>query len=306
MLNNLMGGVACYSMKYLRDDEEFYNTASIFVKVQNASIGKNALVNSPKSKSKPFRVILGSSGGAVFCFLLIVGACFILFIKFIKVKEIEEKVIRLLVYEFMPNGSLDKWIFCRKKDDTLGWLPRKGIILDVAKGLAYLHEECRQKIVHLDIKPQNILLNENFEGKSSDFGLSKLIDKDQNQVVTTMTGTLGYMAPEWLSSVITEKVDVYSFGVMVLEILCRRKNLDRSSPEEDAHLLGLIKRNAENGDFRKRPSISHVIKALEGTMEFECNLDYDFTSPPVTRIIEGNGDDAVATPMLPSFLSGPR
>lgn len=82
---------------------------------------------------------------------------------------------------------------------------RKDIILDVAKGLAYLHEECRQKIVHLDIKPQNILLDENLSAKISDFGLSKLINKDQSQVVTTLRGTLGYMAPEWLSSMITEK-----------------------------------------------------------------------------------------------------
>ncbi|KAF5949212.1 hypothetical protein HYC85_015169 [Camellia sinensis] len=137
-----------------------------------------------------------------------------------------EKSYRLLVYEYMSNGSLDTWIFQRHQDLTLGWQSRKKIIMDIAKGLTYLHEECRQKIFHLDIKPQNILLDECFNAKISGFGLSKLIDKDQSQVVTMMRGTLGYLAPEWLSSIITEKVDVYSFGVVVLEMLCGRKNLD--------------------------------------------------------------------------------
>ncbi|XP_028059574.1 G-type lectin S-receptor-like serine/threonine-protein kinase SD2-5 [Camellia sinensis] len=150
-----------------------------------------------------------------------------------------EKSYRLLVYEYMFNGSLDKWIFQRHQELTLGWQSRRKIIMDIAKGLAYLHEDCRQKIFHLDIKPQNILLDEYCNAKISDFGLSKLIDKDQSQVVTTLRGTPGYLAPEWLNSIITEKVDVYSFGVVVLEMLCGRKNLDRSQPEEDMHFMNV-------------------------------------------------------------------
>ena len=119
-----------------------------------------------------------------------------------------EKSYRLLVYEYMSNGSLDRWVFDKNPEALLDWQHRKKIILDIARGLTYLHEDCRQKIVHLDIKPQNILLDETFNAKVSDFGLSKLVDRDQSQVVTTMRGTPGYMAPEWLSSVITEKVDV--------------------------------------------------------------------------------------------------
>ncbi|KAL7185271.1 hypothetical protein ACSBR2_027241 [Camellia fascicularis] len=156
-----------------------------------------------------------------------------------------EKSYRLLVYEYISNGSLDTWIFQRHQEQTLGWQSRKKIIMDIAKRLTYLHEKCRQKIFHLDIKPQNILLDEDFNAKISDFGLSKLIDKDQSQVITMMRGTPGYLSPEWLSSIITEKVDVYSFGVVVLEMLCGRKNLDRSHPEEDMHLLDLFKRKAE-------------------------------------------------------------
>ncbi|KAL7185255.1 hypothetical protein ACSBR2_027225 [Camellia fascicularis] len=173
-----------------------------------------------------------------------------------------EKSYRLLVYEYMSNGSLDTWIFQRHQEQTLAWQSRKKIIMDIAKGLTYLHEECRQKIFHLDIKPQNILLDEDFNAKISDFGLSKLIDKDQSQVVTMMRGTPGYLAPEWLSSIITEKVDVYSFGVVVLEMLCGRKNLDRSQPEEDMHLLDLFKRKAEEERLLDISKITHEVLLL--------------------------------------------
>ncbi|KAL6329014.1 hypothetical protein AAG906_007304 [Vitis piasezkii] len=248
-----------------------------------------------------------------------------------------EKSHRLLVYEYMCNGSLDKWIFHKNQHLSLGWESRRKIILDIAKGLAYLHEECRQKIFHLDIKPQNILLDEHLNAKVSDFGLSKLIDKDQSQVVTTMRGTPGYLAPEWLSSVITEKVDVYSFGVVLLEILCGRRNVDRSQPEEDLHLLGIFRRKANEGqvldmvdknsedmqrhgaevmelmkvaawclqnDYAKRPSMSVVVKALEGLVDVEDDLDYNFSHSPLPRGIAHKV--AAATLIMPSALSGPR
>ncbi|CAL5343088.1 unnamed protein product [Camellia sinensis] len=254
-----------------------------------------------------------------------------------------EKSYRLLVYEYMPNGSLDTWIFHRHQEFTLGWQSRKKIIMDIAKGLTYLHEDCRQKILHLDIKPQNILLDEYFNAKIADFGLSKLIDKDQSQVVTMMRGTPGYLAPEWLSSIITEKVDVYSFGVVILEMLCGRKNLDRSQPEEDMHLLGLFKRKAEEerlldivdkynddmqthgaevvemmrvavwclqSDFSRRPSMSVVVKVLEGSVDVQSNWDYSFTTPVAPRaiIVAGHQEDHIgaATPLFASVLSGPR
>ncbi|XP_034701355.1 G-type lectin S-receptor-like serine/threonine-protein kinase SD2-5 [Vitis riparia] len=249
-----------------------------------------------------------------------------------------EKSHRLLVYEHMCHGSLDKWIFHKNQHLSLGWESRRKIILDIAKGLAYLHEECRQKIFHLDIKPQNILLDEHLNAKVSDFGLSKLIDKDQSQVVTTMRGTPGYLAPEWLSSVITEKVDVYSFGVVLLEILCGRRNVDRSQPEEDLHLLGIFRRKANEGqvldmvdknsedmqrhgaevmelmkvaawclqnDYARRPSMSVVVKALEGLVDIEDDLDYNFSYPPLPRGI-AHEVAAAATPIMPSALSGPR
>ncbi|KAL9993892.1 putative protein kinase RLK-Pelle-SD-2b family [Helianthus debilis subsp. tardiflorus] len=243
---------------------------------------------------------------------------------------------QFLVYDFMSNGSLDRWIYHGNREQVLEWECRKKIILDIAKGLAYLHEDCRQKIAHLDIKPQNILLDNDFNAKVSDFGLSKLMDRNQSQVMTTMRGTPGYLAPEWLSSVITEKVDVYSFGIVLLEILCGRKNFDRSQPEESWHLLRVFQKCCEqdtlldivdtnsedmqiNGtevvemmkiaswclqtDYTRRPSMSSVVKVLEGGTKVESNLDYSFTDP---RPQVNDSQEKGSTPLLPSVLSGPR
>ncbi|KAL3754763.1 hypothetical protein ACJRO7_001944 [Eucalyptus globulus] len=246
-----------------------------------------------------------------------------------------EKSHRLLVYEYMCNGSLDKWIFHNDQEFDVCWQVRRNIILDIAKGLAYLHEEWHQKIIHLDIKPQNILLDEHFNAKLADFGLSKLIDKDQSHVMTTMRGTPGYLAPEWLSSVITEKVDVYSFGIVMLEVLCGRKNVDRSLPSDEVHMLTLFKCKAEqeqllemvdksSGDMQlhgqeavkmmkiaawclqddssMRPPMSQVVRYLEGSADIEDGLSYSFSVP------SGHSDHSVddATRLLPSQLSGPR
>ncbi|EEE60705.1 hypothetical protein OsJ_14196 [Oryza sativa Japonica Group] len=160
-----------------------------------------------------------------------------------------EKSNRILVYEYMPRGSLDKWIYYRHNNTPLDWNTRCRIILDIAKGLCYLHEECRRKIAHLDIKPQNILLDENFNAKLADFGLSKLMDRDQSKVMTVMRGTPGYLAPEWLTSQITEKVDVYSFGVVLMEIISGRKNIDFSQPEESVQLIKLLCEKAQNNQL---------------------------------------------------------
>ncbi|RWR89198.1 LOW QUALITY PROTEIN: G-type lectin S-receptor-like serine/threonine-protein kinase SD2-5 [Cinnamomum micranthum f. kanehirae] len=246
-----------------------------------------------------------------------------------------EKSFRLLVYEYMCNGSLDKWVFHKNERHVLDWKTRWNIISDIAKDSLI---SMKNRIAHLDIKPQNIHLDENFNAKISDFGLSKLIDRDQSQVMTKMRGTRGYLAPEWLSSKITEKVDVYSFGTVVLEIVCGRKNLDYSNPEESVHLLNLVKRNGEDdrlhclvdkhsedmqlhleeavkmielgvwclqSDFTRRPSMSTVVKILEGIVDMEPILDYSFlTSYPA--IPETEADSGISAPPVASILSGPR
>ncbi|URE10478.1 G-type lectin S-receptor-like serine threonine-protein kinase SD2-5-like [Musa troglodytarum] len=252
-----------------------------------------------------------------------------------------EKSHRLLVYEYMCNGSLDRWIFSKGQHGTLNWHTKHKIIVDIAKGLSYLHEECRQRIAHLDIKPQNILLDDRFNAKVSDFGLSKLIDRDQEQVMTRMRGTPGYLAPEWLTSIITEKVDIYSFGVVITEIVCGRKNLDYSQPEESIHLISLLQEMIESDrlediidahsntklhakeaiemiklavwclqrDSKKRPSMSTVVKVLEGARNVETDLDYNFfANTPIMPTNRDHYDYHLAASPAPSasLLSGPR
>ncbi|XP_039123206.1 G-type lectin S-receptor-like serine/threonine-protein kinase LECRK3 [Dioscorea cayenensis subsp. rotundata] len=131
---------------------------------------------------------------------------------------------RMLVYEFMSNGSLTSFLFGEEK---LEWNKRVNIIYDVAKGLLYLHEECVSPIIHCDIKSQNILLDDHFVARISDFGLAKLLLVDQTRTNTGIRGTKGYVAPEWFkNTLVTTKVDVYSYGVLMLEIICCRKNLE--------------------------------------------------------------------------------
>lgn len=141
---------------------------------------------------------------------------------------------RLLVYQFMLNGSLDKFLFKRKASTPfLDLQNRKAVALGAARGLAYLHEECTSRIIHCDVKPENILLDERLAARVADFGLAKLMNRDQSYMVTTMRGTRGYMAPEWLKNTpITEKGDVYSFGVVLLELMSGRRNFKQDAAEE--------------------------------------------------------------------------
>ncbi|KAM0005221.1 putative protein kinase RLK-Pelle-RLCK-Os family [Helianthus debilis subsp. tardiflorus] len=133
-----------------------------------------------------------------------------------------------LVYEFMVNGSLDKHLFKANHGEMIGFDKLHEIALGTARGIRYLHEECAQKIVHYDIKPGNILLDSNFCAKVADFGLAKLCNREKTHI--TMTGgrgTPGYAAPElWMPLTVTHKCDVYSFGMLLFEIIGRRRNMD--------------------------------------------------------------------------------
>ncbi|PRQ55487.1 putative glycerophosphodiester phosphodiesterase, protein kinase RLK-Pelle-LRK10L-2 family [Rosa chinensis] len=137
--------------------------------------------------------------------------------------------IRALVYEFLPNGSLQNFLSSADdKSSFLGWDKLQEIALGIAKGIEYLHQGCDQRILHFDIKPHNILLDQNFTPKVSDFGLAKLCSKDQSAIsMTTARGTIGYIAPEVFSrnfGNVSYKSDVYSFGILLLEMVGGRKN----------------------------------------------------------------------------------
>lgn len=142
---------------------------------------------------------------------------------------------RFLVYDFMPNGSLNDHIFItkEKQQQHLSWPQRKNIILDIAKGLAYLHYGIKPAIYHRDIKATNILLDLDMKARVSDFGLAKQNAEGQSHLTTRVAGTHGYLAPEYaLYGHFTEKVDVYSFGVLILEIMSSRRVLDASEPSK--------------------------------------------------------------------------
>lgn len=142
---------------------------------------------------------------------------------------------RLLVYEYMKTGSIAHLLF---KDSRLSWSKRVQVAIDTAKGLSYLHEECSSQIIHCDIKPQNVLLDESLTAKIADFGMAKLLKKHQTQTTTRIRGTKGYVAPDWFRSMaITVKVDVYSFGVLLLELICCRKNYEQDVANENEMIL---------------------------------------------------------------------
>ncbi|KAH7432742.1 hypothetical protein KP509_07G037600 [Ceratopteris richardii] len=139
-----------------------------------------------------------------------------------------EKHHRLLVYEYLQNGSLDRWLYSHGENThVLSPKTRLNIALGTARGLAYLHEECPKPILHLDVKPRNILLDENFDAKLADFGLAKLVRTGESSVNTAVRGTPGYIAPECLLlSTVSKKSDVYSFGMVLLELVSGRKNIE--------------------------------------------------------------------------------
>ena len=205
---------------------------------------------------------------------------------------------RALVYECMPRGSLDKFIFSAEK--SFSWDKLNEISLGIARGINYLHQGCEMQILHFDIKPHNILLDNNFVPKVADFGLAKLYPRDNSFVPSNaLRGTIGYIAPEMISrsfGVISSKSDVYSFGMLLLEMAGGIRNADPNaanssqsyypswvydrlseqevceiSPVDDMHelekkmcIVGLwcIQMRSQN-----RPTMSEVIEMLEGGVD---------------------------------------
>ncbi|WJX21089.1 non-specific serine/threonine protein kinase [Trifolium repens] len=163
-----------------------------------------------------------------------------------------ERKERLLVYEFVPNKSLDYFIFDPIKKAQLDWERRYKIIGGIARGLLYLHEDSRLRIIHRDLKASNILLDENMDAKISDFGMARLLLVDQTQVNTDkIVGTYGYMAPEYaMFGQFTVKSDVFSFGVLVLEIISGQKSSRILQGQSQEDLLSFTWRNWREGTIR--------------------------------------------------------
>ncbi|THF94838.1 hypothetical protein TEA_005092 [Camellia sinensis var. sinensis] len=212
-----------------------------------------------------------------------------------------ERSKRALIYDFMPNGSLEKYIFSQEGYIPLSCKQMYEISLGVARGIEYLHRGCDMQILHFDIKPHNILLDENFTPKVSDFGLAKLYSTDDSIVtLTAARGTMGYMAPELFYKTIggvSYKADVYSFGMLLMEMTGRRRNLNAFADHtsqiyfptwiydqfKEGRDIEMGETNEEEGVMVKKmiivalwciqmkpsdcPSMNKVVEMLEGNVE---------------------------------------
>ncbi|GER53964.1 receptor-like protein kinase [Striga asiatica] len=212
----------------------------------------------------------------------------------------------LLIYEYLENNCLARALFGREEQRlNLNWSTRKKICIGIAKGLAYLHEESRLKIVHRDIKATNVLLDRDLIAKISDFGLAKLDEEENTHISTRIAGTIGYMAPEYaMRGYLTDKADVYSYGIVLLEIVSGKSNTNYRPKEEFVYLLDWAYVLQEQGnlldlvdptlglDFSKeealkmlnlsllcanpsptlRPTMSSVVSMLEGKAKVQAPL----------------------------------
>ncbi|KAK8506348.1 hypothetical protein V6N12_034084 [Hibiscus sabdariffa] len=220
---------------------------------------------------------------------------------------------RLLVYEFMKNGSLDHIVY-GTKELFLNWETRFQIILGVARGLQYLHEDSHLRIVHRDIKASNILLDDKFQPRIGDFGLARFFPEDESYLSTKFAGTLGYTAPEYaIRGELSEKADIYSFGVLVLEIVSCRKNTDLTLPSEMQYLPEYAWKLYERGrmldlvDPRLRQHGSLVEKDVVRVINvaFFCLQLHPNFRPPMSEIVTmlTCTPEMVGTPTRPAFFN---
>ncbi|XP_076909693.1 putative LRR receptor-like serine/threonine-protein kinase At1g56140 [Bidens hawaiensis] len=222
---------------------------------------------------------------------------------------------RILVYEYMKNKSLDLIIY-GKNEQYLNWSTQFQIILGIARGLQYLHEDSHIRIVHRDIKASNILLDDKFQPKIGDFGLARFFPEDQAYLSTAFAGTLGYTAPEYaIKGELSEKVDIYSFGVLVLEIICCRKNTDLTLPAEMQYLpeyawklyersrmVDLIDPRMKSDGFVEK-DVMQTIRVALLCLQPHANL-----RPPMSEIVAMLTwkVEMVKSPVKPRFLNAGR
>ncbi|XWS29832.1 hypothetical protein CRYUN_Cryun24cG0063700 [Craigia yunnanensis] len=226
----------------------------------NAQVAVKNLLNNRGQAEKEFKVEVEAIGRVRHKNLVrLLGYC-------------AEGAHRILVYEYVNNGNLEQWLHgdvgpC----SSLTWEIRMNIILGTAKGLTYLHEGLEPKVVHRDIKSSNILLDKRWNPKVSDFGLAKLLGSESSYITTRVMGTFGYVAPEYASTgMLNERSDVYSFGILIMEIISGRNPVDYSRPPEEVNLIEWLKKMVANRNpegvldpkLREKPTSRALKRAL--------------------------------------------
>ncbi|XP_030971275.1 probable LRR receptor-like serine/threonine-protein kinase At1g56130 isoform X1 [Quercus lobata] len=216
----------------------------------------------------------------------------------------------LLVYEYLENGSLDQALFGKSKL-CLDWPTRFSVCLGTARGLAYLHEESRPRIVHRDVKASNILIDGELCPKISDFGLAKLYDDTKTHISTRVAGTIGYLAPEYaMRGHLTEKADVFGFGVLALEILSGRPNSDNSLDTQKIYLLEWAWTLHENNESLRLvdPTLSEFDESEAArviAVSLLCTQASPNMRPPMSRVVAmlaGDIEIGIVT-SKPSYLT---
>uniref|UniRef100_A0ACD5XSP0 Uncharacterized protein n=2 Tax=Avena sativa TaxID=4498 RepID=A0ACD5XSP0_AVESA len=277
----------------------FPNGTPVAVKVLNSTLGRRA--------EEQFMAEVGTIGRTCHINLVrLYGFCF-------------DATVKALVYEYMENGSLDQHLFGgqqpAERAGGIGFEKLHEIAVGTAKAVRYLHEECQHRIIHRDIKPENVLLGAGMAPKVSDFGLAKLCDREDGCHLTTLTGargTPGYAAPElWVPLPATDKCDVYSFGMLLFEMLGRRRNLElgllhsRESLEwyprwawqrfEAGEMDAVLARARATGSAEGTEKAARMCKLALWCVQYRPEDRPSMGS--VVRMLEG--EDQIATPANP-------
>ncbi|XAR65288.1 Non-specific serine/threonine protein kinase [Bertholletia excelsa] len=199
-----------------------------------------------------------------------------------------------LIYNYLPGGSLEKLIQERNQR-ALGWQILHKIALDIASALAYLHYQCNPRVIHLDVKPSNILLDNDFNAYLSDFGLSRLLETSESHAMTGVAGTYGYVAPDYaLTCRVSEKADVYSYGVVLLELISDKRALDPSfsSHKNGFNIVSWARmllqedqvQDIFNANLWDTGPLDSLVKMLH--LAILCTGDSLFTRPTMTEVVQ--------------------